>query len=307
MTHKVVVIKKPIMSASFTVEDNAEIGRFAFEHYGRTETFSLGDLQAIMVEGNSESLVYVVNPVDSSQADTLRWLNEEHIRWEPLYTDPAPVFSSWPTNWMRITQWFGDNPDNYAEFGLPGHEGVDFYSPAGSIVCAAADGNVYQVETNPASGNYGIHIKVDHGTFKTYYCHLESTSVGIGPITGGKVIGKAGNTGHSFGAHLHLTLKGTKPYVDDNGTMWPNNIQDPWGSLERLFLAFIKGGTDCWVWEGSVRYNMNSKYAFTLGVLNAREKPTSLSPVLFKIPTSHVLKVYGDSSNGYIKIRTKVI
>jgi hypothetical protein len=41
-------------------------------------------------------------------------------------------FQDWLTEHHHIGQHFGANPLNYAQFGLPGHEGVDIEAPPGA-------------------------------------------------------------------------------------------------------------------------------------------------------------------------------
>jgi len=142
-------------------------------------------------------------------------------------------FSHWPTEYQYITQEFGDNPEYYSQFGLPGHEGVDIRAYRGSPVYAVASGIVYAVgdERLPESQgghNYGVHVRVDHGNgYRTIYAHLNSRSVGIGEeVAGGQAIGESDDTGLSFGSHLHLTLK--KDGATASGeTTYPYDIVDP--------------------------------------------------------------------------------
>jgi len=134
-------------------------------------------------------------------------------------------FEVWPTEFRIITQHFGANPRNYAQFGLPGHDGLDIRAPTGSKVYCVAPGEVFQVYGKPTGHNYGIHVRVLHRDgYKTIYAHLQKPLVRKGQIVeAGTVLGLADNTGNSFGSHLHLTLK------KENTTIgkWPHNIIDP--------------------------------------------------------------------------------
>ncbi|VAW40473.1 hypothetical protein MNBD_CHLOROFLEXI01-4425, partial [hydrothermal vent metagenome] len=38
-------------------------------------------------------------------------------------------FEVWPTEFRQINQYFGQNPQNYAQFNLPGHDGLDIMAP----------------------------------------------------------------------------------------------------------------------------------------------------------------------------------
>lgn len=129
----------------------------------------------------------------------------------------------WPTQYPVITQGFGKNPQNYP--GLPGHEGVDLRAPLGSPITACAGGIVYRSGWHEA---YGYHIRIDHDcSYKTIYGHLSQILVVAGElVSAGQLIGKAGNTGNSRGAHLHLTLKRDGATARKE-TIYPSDIIDP--------------------------------------------------------------------------------
>ena len=130
-------------------------------------------------------------------------------------------FEAWPTEYRQINQYFGQNPHNYAQFGLPGHEGLDLMAPTGSKVFAVAPGTVRVVNTSATNHNYGIHVRVDHADgWQTIYGHMQQTTVQVGqPVKAGDQLGLADNTGNSFGSHLHLTLKRPNAtYTDNSGT-----------------------------------------------------------------------------------------
>lgn len=144
-------------------------------------------------------------------------------------------FAFWPTEFKHVTQPFGVNPQNYAQFGLPGHEGVDIRASHGSKVFAVRAGTVAAVgddRVKKADGghNYGVRIYIDHEDgWQTVYAHLDARHVNAGDfVEAGQWIGNADNTGNSFGSHLHLTLK--RPgfsYTDSTGSVWPLSIFDP--------------------------------------------------------------------------------
>lgn len=138
-----------------------------------------------------------------------------HANWLSPYNPNEPFrFTHAPTPTpIYITQAYGVNPHLYRQFGLPGHEGIDFRAPFRSPVYAVAKGEVYRIITQrePArrgGHNYGIHVRIIHSTgHRTVYAHLDVPMVREGEtVEGGQEIGKANNTGNSFGHHLHLTL-----------------------------------------------------------------------------------------------------
>lgn len=122
-----------------------------------------------------------------------------------------------------ITQLFGENPERYKQWGLAGHNGIDYGVPNGTPVKAAADGMVVAVAFE--HGGYGNYVKLAHQdgdlTYYTYYAHLATTTVTPGQkVKAGTVIGTSDNTGASTGPHLHFGLKipgkdaAYKDYVD---------------------------------------------------------------------------------------------
>jgi murein DD-endopeptidase MepM/ murein hydrolase activator NlpD len=117
-------------------------------------------------------------------------------------------FEAWPTEFRTINQYFGVNPQNYAQFGLPGHEGIDFMAPDGSKVFCVAPGTVFATHPDPTGHAYGTHVRVNHiDNYQTTYGHMRQLFVQVGQVVNaGDVLGLADNTGNSFGSHLHLTL-----------------------------------------------------------------------------------------------------
>lgn len=151
----------------------------------------------------------------------------------------------WPTEFGHITQRFGARPEVYKEFGLPGHEGLDFQAPTGSQIFACADGVVHEVRRDGNKDRkafpYGNQIRIRHetneGEFLTIYAHL--FSIGVAPnqeVRAGDLIGIADETGNSDGAHLHLTLK-RKGATAEGATAYPNDIIDPTPFLDPFTLA----------------------------------------------------------------------
>lgn len=117
----------------------------------------------------------------------------------------------YPIDKIFITQRFGERPEVYSQFGMKGHNGVDFRtrfvdSPLGRrYVTAAMDGVVIEVG-NQGKGGYGIFVRLQHqGTEQTIYGHLTKSYVVKGQkVKAGERIGLSGNTGFSSGPHLHF-------------------------------------------------------------------------------------------------------
>jgi murein DD-endopeptidase MepM/ murein hydrolase activator NlpD len=120
----------------------------------------------------------------------------------------------WPTDHKVYTQKFGQRPEFYNKFGLPGHEGVDLRAPNGTNIYACAEGVVVLAGWRKAGHPYGYSIRLRHkcsdGEYETIYAHLQegSARVHVGEVvTAGQLIGLADSTGNSSAAHLHLSLK----------------------------------------------------------------------------------------------------
>jgi murein DD-endopeptidase MepM/ murein hydrolase activator NlpD len=108
----------------------------------------------------------------------------------------------WPVN-GPITGAFGEQRPGHI------HAGVDIAAGEGTPIHAADAGRVVLMQGVGASGGYGNYTCVQHtATMSTCYAHQSrfGTSVGAS-VSQGQVIGYVGNTGHSFGAHLHFEVR----------------------------------------------------------------------------------------------------
>lgn len=95
------------------------------------------------------------------------------------------------------------------------HSGYDLVPPqSGAWDIAAAEGGTVvssQIVTDKRNltwqwGNY-VCIKTESGQYH-YYCHMASRAVKKGDtVKAGQRIGVMGNTGYSFGAHLHFEVR----------------------------------------------------------------------------------------------------
>ena len=98
------------------------------------------------------------------------------------------------------------------QFGEDGHTGTDFAAYGGTPIHPIAEGVVI---TATWHDSYGYYVMVNHGadengnTYVSLYAHMQSpASVSVGQTVGkGDTLGYVGNTGYSFGNHLHLELR----------------------------------------------------------------------------------------------------
>ncbi len=88
------------------------------------------------------------------------------------------------------------------------HDGIDIAGSGTIPVVSAGDGVVIRAYT---SSSYGNCVFITHNiggqVWTTVYAHLDSFNVSAGQtVSKGTKIGFMGNTGHSFGQHLHFEL-----------------------------------------------------------------------------------------------------
>jgi peptidoglycan DL-endopeptidase CwlO len=89
------------------------------------------------------------------------------------------------------------------------HAGIDIVAGTGTPIRAAAAGTVAFTEPEAASGGYGNYTCINHGGgISTCYAHQSRFLTSAGAhVSQGQVIGLVGNTGHSFGSHLHFEVR----------------------------------------------------------------------------------------------------
>lgn len=103
----------------------------------------------------------------------------------------------------RLTNIYGKPNKNYSSGK---HDGVDLVSDGDKTVLSISNGKVIRSGYSEAWGNY-IVIEMQDGR-AVVYAHLSSRKVIVGEyVTTGRPIGVMGNTGNSFGAHLHIEIQ----------------------------------------------------------------------------------------------------
>ena len=107
-------------------------------------------------------------------------------------------FFGWPTNGPHTISGNGFSPS---------HLGIDISANEGDAVFAADAGVV--TFAGWSQYGYGNMVQIDHGSgYVSVYAHLSQINVSTCMSVGqGTLIGLAGNTGNSFGAHLHFEIR----------------------------------------------------------------------------------------------------
>lgn len=163
---------------------------------------------------------------DIKSEEVIKMLNDIHLKTDKLCIGLAKQSYSFDTianlvntrsemlqsipairplpNMYEISSGFGYRYHPILKVLRP-HTGVDISAAKGTSVHATADGVVSRQE--PGSG-YGISVVLNHGySYQTVYAHLSKKLVKPGEkVKRGQVIGYVGNTGLSFGSHLHYEV-----------------------------------------------------------------------------------------------------
>ena len=140
-----------------------------------------------------------MNSADSAKVDTL----------QKLSLDMTTAFV--PSASRRISAPYGIRTYRM-------HRGVDLGLCHGEdrTIVAAFAGVVTKVRNQGRRRGYGKYVILDHGNgLTTLYAHLASWQVNVGDtLQAGDTIGVGGNTGRSFGAHLHFEMRFNGTYID---------------------------------------------------------------------------------------------
>ncbi len=156
----------------------------------------------------------------ADEAEMERELKEAEAKWaQQIAAGGASGDWYWPVpGYYGITSYFGGR---YLNGRWDNHTGTDIGVPQGVEIHAAQSGVVTLSRYNSSYGNYCI---ISHGNGRaTLYAHQSQLPlVKAGDtVEKGQVIGYVGNTGNSFGAHLHFELR-VNGVRDDVLKLYPN-------------------------------------------------------------------------------------
>ena len=180
-------------------------------------------------EEETETYIYqvpfLINPDEEDDEDLPQAFNlgddgaesEDEILWEGFDTmaihlpklDPSTITEpimlnlprfTWPTPvTARVSSHFGPRRRRW-------HYGLDLAQPTGEPIYAAFDGVVRISKRNKS---YGHLVIIHHANgLETYYAHMSKRNVSAGDhVKSGDIIGLCGNTGRSYGSHLHFEIR----------------------------------------------------------------------------------------------------
>lgn len=125
-------------------------------------------------------------------------------------------------NKLKDTVWLCLQTDSLDRFVMPfpgrvtsnfgwrhgrNHNGTDIDLVTGDTVVAAWSGKVRYAKYNPSGFGNLVIIRHENG-LETFYAHLSKLLVVPNQeVKPGDVIGLGGNTGHSYGSHLHFEVR----------------------------------------------------------------------------------------------------
>lgn len=162
-----------------------------------------------------------------------------------MLLNPIQNHSAFTTAWIQkrpvVTQYFGERPEVYRQFGLAGHNGIDFRAKVGTPIHAPISGVAKVV--NAGKEGYGLHIYIRGGDTEVVLGHLSKVNVKTGDrIYLGDKIAESGNTGFSSGPHLHLGMR--KLIIKHDRSIWDypvenkNNGYNGWLNIDDKIITW---------------------------------------------------------------------
>ncbi len=147
-----------------------------------------------------------------------------------------------PMSWMRLTATFGESRGDHL------HNGIDVFGD-NFPVFAVMPGQIifywqqsdYPREQMFGYGNYVIMQHTDR--YRTFYYHLQDGSVpkDLISVSEGQQVGLSGNSGHSGGPHLHLTIVDLKNNVSINPLLFMKQLNDRVRPVINKVLYTVEG------------------------------------------------------------------
>lgn len=148
---------------------------------------------------NEEDILYASFDSDKIHYPKVDFSNKKDTTPIPLVDYALGQFYAHPAESYRISSRFGPRRRRF-------HYGIDLAMPTGTPIYSIFDGTIRVAKWNKSYGNL-IVIRHDNG-LESYYAHLSEIQVMPGQkVKAGDRIGLAGNTGRSYGSHLHFETR----------------------------------------------------------------------------------------------------
>ncbi len=148
---------------------------------------------------NEEDILYASFDSDKIHYPKVDFSNKKDTTPIVLVNPEKNQLYAHPADEYRISSRFGPRRRRF-------HYGIDLAMPTGTPIYSTFDGTIRVAKWNKSYGNL-IVIRHDNG-LETYYAHLSRIQVKPGQkVKAGEQIGLAGNTGRSYGSHLHFETR----------------------------------------------------------------------------------------------------
>ncbi len=148
---------------------------------------------------NEEDILYASFDSDKIHYPKVDFSNKKDTTPIVLVNPEKNKLYAHPADEYRISSRFGPRRRRF-------HYGIDLAMPTGTPIYSTFDGTIRVAKWNKSYGNL-IVIRHDNG-LETYYAHLSRIQVKPGQeVKAGEQIGLAGNTGRSYGSHLHFETR----------------------------------------------------------------------------------------------------
>ena len=165
-------------------------------------------LLTLAVAASGVPLVLASGASEASVASPERWPEVDHVPARRATAPVTPFEMPFPCG----QAWTGSTRDSHS----PSRWAIDWNRPddEGDPVVAAAAGRVVRVDPDGGTG-YGRWVMLEHlDGERTVYAHLDTTAVALDQsVDQAALLGTVGNTGNSFGAHLHFEERTTAGVV----------------------------------------------------------------------------------------------
>ncbi|XZF74045.1 murein hydrolase activator EnvC family protein [Bacillus sp. AL-1R] len=144
--------------------------------------------------------------LDEKEQDILSLEEQEDLLKEQEKAIKLASISS--GNFTRPAQGYVSSGFGYRSFDHETHFGIDIAKSGSTPIVSVANGVVIRAYH---SSSYGNVVFITHNisgkVFTSVYAHMQNYQVSAGQtVSKGQKIGMMGNTGHSFGKHLHFEL-----------------------------------------------------------------------------------------------------
>lgn len=168
-----------------------------------------GIVQTFIAEGSADSAKDAERGSRMSGADLDKFVADMRaLERKRRGASPFPAGDQIPDIWPTagiISQKFNAGTAGSQASAEARHEGIDIIAESNALVSATAAGIVVQAGQDRDLGRF-VKVDHDHGV-QTLYAHLSRAFVQAGDhVEKGTTLGAVGNTGNSFGPHLHYEI-----------------------------------------------------------------------------------------------------